>query len=136
MRNYGIHRHGCGDAEGTAGVGSTYQLDTEVARKVANLEKLFPELGSMDPALAATPEDSLAMLVNAVEDLLCDEYAMEFAFEGTRYSDLTRLARRKNREAPANYGTNFGGLWFATKMAYKNPAKALDVEANWYLPFK
>lgn len=138
VRNYGIHRHGCGDAEGTAGVGSTYQLDTEVARKVANLEKLFPELGSMDPALAATPEDSLAMLVNAVEDLLCDEYAMELAFEGSRYADLMRLARHKNASSPSTFGANFGGKWLANKLAFKldGNASKLEQESNWYLPLR
>ena len=137
-RNYGIHRHGCGDAEGTAGVNSTYQMGTEVARKVANLEKLFPELGSMDPALAATPEDSLAMLVNAVEDLLCDEYAMELAFEGSRYADLMRLARHKNASSPSTFGANFGGKWLANKLAFKldGNASKLEQESNWYLPMR
>lgn len=44
--------------------------------------------------------------INAVEDLLCDEYQLEFAFEGTRWYDLMRLARHKNQSSP--YGSNFG----------------------------
>ena len=140
-RNYGIHRHGCGDSGGStrngslAGKDSPYQMSSEVARKVAKLEKLFPELGSMDPALAATPEDSLAMLVNAVEDLLCDEYAMEFAFEGTRYADLMRLARHKNAASPTTFGANFGSRWLANKLAFKNPQADL-ANGEWYLPMR
>ncbi len=140
-RNYGIHRHGCGDSGGStrngslAGTDSPYQMSSEVARKVAKLEELFPELGSMDPAQAATPEDSLAMLVNAVEDLLCDEYAMEFAFEGTRYADLMRLARHKNAASPTTFGANFGSRWLANKLAFKNPQADL-ANGEWYLPMR
>lgn len=136
LQNVGIHSFGAAHGESVTTLGinngpiggtrTPYQMDTIVGNKMAQIAREYKV------AVGNTKADT----INAVEDLICDEYAMEFAFEGTRYSDLTRLARRKNREAPASYGTNFGGLWFASKMAYKNPAKALDVEANWYLPFK
>lgn len=128
-RNYGIHRHGCSDATGIDGVYSLYQMNTEVARKVAEIEKAF----NVEPSGEA---DSLSVLVNAVEDLLCDEYAMEFAFEGCRYADLMRMARHKNESSPAGYGANFGGRWLARKLAFKNPVKNLEDEQNWYLPMK
>lgn len=80
--------------------------------------------------VGATKEDT----INAVEDLLCDEYALEFAFEGNRYFDLCRLARHKNNAG--HYGANFGSLWLARKLAYKNPQKDLTNPQNWYLPFK
>lgn len=128
-RNYGIHRHGCSDASGIDGVYSLYQMDTEVLRKLDEIESMFE-------VTSAGSEDSLAVIVNAVEDLLCDEYAMEFAFEGCRYADLMRLARHKNESSPAGYGTNFGGRWLARKLAFKNPVKNLEDEQNWYLPMK
>ena len=72
--------------------------------------------------------------INAVEDLICDEYALELAFEGNRFYDLCRLARHKNQAAL--YGSNFGSLWLARKLAYKHPMKDLTDPKNWYLPFK
>ena len=42
----------------------------------------------------------------------------------------------RNKNANSPYGANFGGLWLARKLAYKNPAKDLTSEGNWYLPFK
>ena len=75
-------------------------------------------------------------VVNAIEDLLCDEYAMELAFEGSRFTDLTRMARHKNESGL--YGANFGGKWFDKKLKNNNPsiAKDLTVEQNWYLPLR
>ena len=62
--------------------------------------------------VAYTKQDT----INAVEDLLCDEYALEFAFEGNRYFDLCRLARHKNAESPAGYPASFGYLWMQKKL--------------------
>ncbi|MBO7140737.1 MAG: RagB/SusD family nutrient uptake outer membrane protein, partial [Prevotella sp.] len=72
--------------------------------------------------------------INADEDMLCHEYALEFAFEGTRFYDLARLARHKNEAGI--YGGNFGNLWFARKLSVNNPVKDLSDQHNWYLPFK
>lgn len=135
MKNVGIHSWGASYMESVAtstgapngplgGTHSPYQMDTIVGLKIAQIARDF------NVPMTYTKAD----IINAVEDLICDEYAMEFAFEGTRYSDLTRLARRKNREN-TSYGSNFGGLWFARKMAFKNPAKDLSIESNWYLPW-
>ena len=81
-------------------------------------------------AVGTTKEDT----INAIEDLLSDEYALEMAFEGDRFGNLTRMARNKNRAGL--YGTNFGSLWFSKKLEKNNPVKDLSVEQNWYLPFK
>lgn len=138
LNNVGIHAYGAAYMESmTSGINngpiggaySTYTMDSIVGLKMDRLAREFAADGVV---IGATKADT----INAVEDLICDEYAMEFAFEGTRFSDITRLARRKNREAPSGYGANFGGKWIARKLAYKNPAKQMDQEANWYLPFK
>ena len=140
---YGVHTHGAGavhDVRITSrrenettiyepsyqpGL-STYQLDTIVGVKMNQIaEEYMLQVG-------ATKQDT----INAVEDLLCDEYALEFAFEGSRFFDLCRLARHKNAESPSSYGANFGSLWLARKLAYKNPQKDLTDPQNWYLPFK
>lgn len=83
------------------------------------------------------------IMINAVEELLADEMALELAYEGTRFADLTRLAEHKNNAGLVN-GTN----WFAWKVSrraeklapyalplQKNEAlyNKLTNKANWYL---
>lgn len=69
--------------------------------------------------------------INAVEDLICDEYAMEFAFEGRRFSDLLRMARHKNMDSA--YGAGFGDRWLSKKLEHK--AAGITTQ-NCYLPFQ
>lgn len=126
---FGVHTHGAGYANDANGNNympglSQYQLTPVVSQKMAEIATTYKV------AVGTTKQDS----INAVEDLLCDEYALEFAFEGSRFYDLCRLARHKNASSP--YGANFGGQWLARKLAYKNPVKDLTNENNWYLPFK
>lgn len=123
----GIHQHGAGvTSDGNYPGRSPYQLDTIVGTKMAEIASKF------GVTVGATKADS----INAMEDLLCDEYALELSFEGRRFYDLCRLARHKNASSPAGYPANFGGLWLQKKLAFKNPSKDLSVEQNWYLPFK
>ena len=68
--------------------------------------------------------------IMAMEELLCDEEAMEFCFEGTRWYDLMRFAKHKN-----NAGLQ-GSAWLAKKVKNNNPVKDLSNQQNWYLPFK
>lgn len=126
---FGIHMHGAGLARDLAGTVyqpglSPYQMDTIVGLKLSELSADY------QLTVGATRQDT----INAVEDLLCDEYALEFAFEGTRFYDLCRLARHKN--ASSLYGGNFGSLWLSRKLAYKHPQKDLTDPENWYLPFE
>lgn len=117
----GIHRHGCGAVDGKD---SPYRMNKVVGEKLAQISSQF------GVAVSATRADS----INAVEDLLCDEYAMEFAFEGSRFYDLARLARHKNASSPSNYGANFGSRWLTYKLRRKN-VDFTDPQ-RWYLPFK
>ena len=120
IRNIGIHAHGANETEGQY---SPYQYEEVLASKLA-------ELKEQGVNVQDTPEDS----INAMEDIICDEMAMELAFEGNRFADLTRIAKHKN--ADPLYGSNYGSLWLARKLAYKNPVKDLTQEINWYLPMK
>ena len=132
----GIHAHGAsmaaGDFPGGNDTGgqtyqrgkSPYNLNRIVGKKLDEIEKTF------GVRVGTTQQDT----INAVEDLLCDEYALETAFEGTRYYDLMRLARHKNEAGL--YDANFGGKWLARKLAFKNPVVNLEDKSNWYLPFK
>ncbi len=138
---YGIHSHGGGTMNNTniennmsvlgslaTAVGSqknmSYLPDTIIGTKILELEAKFGIQNGL------TLQDS----INAMEDLLCDEYAKELAFEGIRFYDLQRMARHKNEAGL--YGGNFGSRWFADKLKGNNPAKSLLEPKNWYLPFK
>ena len=118
----GIHARGAGVPAAIKDLYSTYRYNTVLEAKIADLNKKF-NLGLQ----AYTKED----YINAMEDLLCDEYAMEFAFEGTRFSDLRRLALHKNRAG--TYGGNFGDIWLSRKL--ENNAAGITTQ-NCYLPYK
>lgn len=120
--NWGIHSRG---TYYTQGAFSPYQYNNIVGRKLL-------ELAAAGIPVGTTKADT----INAVEDLLCDEMALELAFEGNRFGDLTRMARHKNQAGL--YGSSYGTQWLARKLAYKAPGleqRLLD-EKNWYLPFK
>jgi len=157
----GIHQHGagaCSDYNGNSympgldGKGlSPYRMGSEIERKMRELSGLSPQMAEGFPQVAsAVCSDSTTLegnvvtyidatkmtrqdSINAVEDLLCDEYAMELAWEGSRYYDLVRMARHKNLSGI--YGGNFGSLWLARKLAYKHPAVNMADPNNWFLPF-
>ncbi|MBR1548116.1 MAG: RagB/SusD family nutrient uptake outer membrane protein [Prevotella sp.] len=115
----GIHFHGAGAVEDLY---STYRYDPVVRAKIDDVYAKF-NLG--------TPAYDKDDYINAVEDLLCDEYAMEFAFEGTRFSDLRRLAIHKNQSGI--YGGGFGNTWLSRKL--ENNAPGITTQ-NCYLPYK
>ena len=115
----GIHFHGAGAVEDLY---STYRYSTVVKAKIADISKKF------GLNLSNYTKDDY---INAMEDLLCDEYAMEFAFEGTRFSDLRRLAIHKNQSGI--YGGGFGDKWLSRKL--ENNAPGITTQ-NCYLPYK
>ena len=121
--NWGIHGRGSNYTRGTE---SPYQMDSVVTKKLAQLQTVY----------GITTTGTLNDTINAMEDIICDEMALELAYEGTRFGDLTRIARHKNQEAL--YGDDFGSVWMAKKLGYKAAGleERLKTEQNWYLPFK
>ena len=115
----GIHFHGAGAVEDLY---SSYRYSTVLGAKIADINRKF--------GLNLTTYTK-ADYINAMEDLLCDEYAMEFAFEGTRFSDLRRLALHKNRAG--TYGAAFGDVWLSRML--QNNAPGITTQ-NCYLPYK
>lgn len=125
----GIHVHGAGRATsdyaaGMSGDASTYitgvspySYDRIIGRKLAEIQEF--------DSLNATRQDT----INAVEDIICDEYALELAFEGCRYYDLLRIAGHKNRAGL--YSANYGDLWLSRKLGSRGWTPARK-----YLPFK
>ena len=101
---------------------SPYQLSDVVGNKMADIKKEY------NIAVGTTKQDS----INAMEGILCDEYALELAFEGSRFYDLCRMARSKNKAGL--YSGTFGSKWLAKKLAFK--AAGLEDESKWYLPYK
>jgi len=119
--NWSIHSRG---TYYTQGAFSPYQFNTIVGKKLDELKGQW----------ALSGQWTKADTINAVEDIICDEMALELAYEGNRFGDLTRIARHKN--TAGLYDSNFGSQWLAKKLAFKNPVVSLLDEKNWYLPFK
>ncbi len=124
LSNQALHTRGCGYTEGNK---SLYKYQDEIARKMQEKSIAYPK--------NATKEDSIKYEVECVEDLLCDEMALELAWEGSRFSDLCRIARHKNNDNPWGNG-NYGSIWLRDKLAFKKPVLDLSDPNNWYLPFQ
>ncbi len=86
-------------------------------------------LPSIDMSTITTKQDS----INFIENMIVKEAGLELAFEGHRWTDLIRVARRLQKLN----GT--GGQFLYNKMHRKYELAGLPVpdfnnEANWYLP--
>ncbi|MBN2263618.1 MAG: RagB/SusD family nutrient uptake outer membrane protein, partial [Prolixibacteraceae bacterium] len=66
-----------------------------------------------------------------VEDLIIEERAMELAFEGKRWFDLVRIAKR--RGDPSYLANKVKAKYKDTSLGNKIAEKLKD-ENNWYLP--
>ena len=112
--NYGIHARGCGFGSW----GNT------TASKTTDITGYYDdEYFDWDPILEAqgvSADASKDDIINAIENVICDELALELAFEGYRFSDLVRMANHKN--ASGHDGTK----WLAAKISDRNARKASD----------
>jgi len=79
------------------------------------------------PAGFTTADDSIKFM----EKTIVDEYALECAYEGNRWSDLTRVARRMNRTGED--GTAYLNAMLNKK--YKGATPDYSTEKKWYLPY-
>ena len=137
QNNFGIHARGCGYGNWTSTDYVTTNLTGYNDSTIYTYDKMLAEQG-VDAATAS--EDDI---IDAVENIIVDELALETAFEGNRFTDLVRIAEHKN--ASGHQGT----AWLAGKVAdrniYTNPTtlettgerdagiynKLLD-PSNWY----
>ena len=113
---YKLRTKANGSDENTVGIHSNGAGWTEY-----NDYYLYPEKGNLE-------EEQ-----KAVEDLIIDEGALEFAFEGTRFYDLMRVALHRND--PSYLANKVYSRRGAGKMAeMKSLIKAdLNDTSNWYL---
>lgn len=128
--NAGLHSRGSGDSERN----KYYALnDTCIARYLGTLQDVN---GVQTIVTPVTREDS----VNYVSDLIIDELALEFAWEGTRFGDLVRFSTAMgDKDVLAK---RIAGRAFNNEVSYRSPLYEYDAElysrlmneSNWYLP--
>ena len=146
MPGFGVHSRGCGDVGGICDTVYTYarQVAEKVAEDYARNNSLSYE-EQLEYAQTLYSGDTLLVddkqtIINAVENLIVDECALEGAFEGHRFTDLIRVAEHKNKA-----GDN-GTEWLAWKIGRRNkkvtdPAAEVDAtlqakmldKTNWYI---
>lgn len=118
----GVHQRGCGLLQYTEKL-STYNYVDQINKKLvaSGAKELTKQEIYSDDACKAKVQD-------AVEDLIVDEMALELAFEGTRFSDLCRVARRRGNAYLADRVAKRDGTMDAALRAH------LLNDKNWYLP--
>ncbi len=145
-KNYGIHARGCGDVAGI--YDTVYTYARQVAERIAQDEARTRGLSYAEQqayaktlysgdTLYVTDKD---LIINAVENIIVDEMALEACFENSRYASLVRIAGHKN-----NAGQD-GTAWLAWKIArrdknFTDDASVVDASlqskllntSNWYL---
>lgn len=120
----GVHGRGCGETRGYRD--TLYTYDRCVAQKIAAKRA---EAGILtgekiqefaDSIISVTVVQAVAdgtinhdEVIDAVEDLIIDELALETAFEGNRYYDLLRIANHKGNGTLDNE-------WLARKIASRS----------------
>lgn len=77
--------------------------------------------------------EGTADVTTYLEDIIMEERAMELAFEGKRWFDLMRVARRRGNNA---YLANKVAEKFTDPNIASQVKNRLMNEENWYLPFK
>ncbi|MBR0202526.1 MAG: RagB/SusD family nutrient uptake outer membrane protein [Bacteroidaceae bacterium] len=122
----GVHWRGCG--------GISYDDSRTTFNYVNQINKMLTTYEG-DAAMtkeAIYDEANEAKVINAIEDLICDEMALETAIEGNRFFDLMRMARHRG-------DNDFLARRVASrKSSFATPDAALrtrlQTESNWYLP--
>lgn len=134
-RAVGVHAHGCGRTMGGA---TLYTYTSAINGKGKELKQRY-NLTMIPDSVDTDTEAGKKLAVEIVEDLICDEYALEAALEGHRFGDLLRLARNKNRGDASDkpFGDEWGSRWLSGKLAFKQTGIDFATQKDkWYLPFR
>lgn len=97
--------------------------------------KWYRNIGIRSRAGVVALPEALQTDMLGLEDKLIDEAALELAFEGTRWPDLMRIARRRNDPAYLADRVYQKLQRSGNANAATVRAKLMDVN-NWYLPFE
>ncbi len=125
----GVHQRGCGFIcwDDPIAYRSSYTYVGMIQKKLSE-EPYNKEI--TEKQIYGDEGDYMEDVQNAVEDLIIDEMALELAFEGTRFSDLYRVAHR--RDDPD---------YLARRVAKRHTGEIdeklrskLQNEDNWFLP--
>lgn len=119
----GIHYRGCGRLKYDERNSSFNYVDKVIAKAALNGVTLTKE------DIYSGDSENVVAVQEAVEDLIIDECALEMAFEGNRFFDLMRVARRRGADYLASRVAKRNGTMDANMRAF------LQNEKNWYLPF-
>ncbi len=104
-QTYGIHARGTGMGDLSSSKNIITNIGGNYDRKYYDYDRL------LNLQLGDTSAPQLQDSINAVENIIVDELALETAFEGNRFTDLVRIAEHKN-------ATGFDGTeWLAKKIA-------------------
>ena len=135
--NEGIHSRGSGNSKHN----KYYSLsDTCVARYYDLVKE------DSDTLFAPVREITDRDYYRYVNDILLDELALEFCFEGNRFGDLIRFAKRAEKDGYADWkdilARRVAGRDIENKVTYYNKDYVMDndlysfltIENNWYLP--
>lgn len=115
-KTYGIHARG-------TGVGNWTSANNEVTTNISGYrDSVYYDYAKLLLAQGVDLEDEPEQedIINAVENIIVDELALETAFEGNRFTDLVRIAEHKN--ASGYEGTE----WLAKKIANRGTRAATD----------
>ena len=120
---YGIHARGCGMISENGNW--TSANEDEVSTSISGYrDSIYYDYENLLTAKGvdltkATESD----IINAVENIIVDELALETAFEGNRFTDLVRIAEHKN-------ASGFDGTdWLARKIANRGTKAATEEAA-------
>ena len=113
--NYGIHARGCGYGNWGDAITNITGYNDSIYFDYA------PRLLEEGVDIETASEDDI---INAVENIISDELALEASFEGYRFPDLVRMALHKN--ASGYDGTE----WLAAKVADRDIYTYTDVEGT------
>jgi hypothetical protein len=126
----GVHQRGCGILmPGDTEQQSSYNYVDMVTKKIKENHGVTVTKEQIYGQDQDNPIDS-EWVIEAVEDLIIDEDALELAFEGSRFSDLARVAIRR--------GDNSFLAKHVAKRSGTMDMKMYNIllnRQNWYLPF-
>ena len=125
---YGIHAKGTGLARYTQGNNAVLWSSADegaIATSIAGYrDSVYYDYSKLLLAQGINVGTaSQEAIINAVENIIVDELALETAFEGNRFTDLVRIAEHKN--ASGYNGTD----WLANKIANRGSKAATSTAA-------